>query len=236
MRVTADNGSAGVRPSVKSPTLVGKPIEVSSQAHVSPLSAVTVAGFLILGGQRSKKESSKEDMAKTRQRKESEVREFVDGLRGAKSTVFADLSSLKVNETSSFRRTAKKEDVSVAVAKKTLLRHALKEANVTAVDIANLQGSVAMLFGMGDEIAPAKLLAALRKEKDTVKVLGGLLEGQWMTADQVMALAKLPSKQQLIGQLVGVMNSPISGFVNVLAGNLRGLVTVLGAIKDTKTA
>ncbi len=174
-------------------------------------------------------------MAKTRQRKESEVREFVDGLRGAKSTVFADLSSLKVNDTSSFRRTAKKEDVSVAVAKKTLLRHALKEAGVTAVDIASLQGSVAMLFGMGDEIAPAKVLEALRKEKDSVKVLGGLLEGQWVTAEQVMALAKLPTKQQLIGQFVGVINAPVSGFVNVLAGNLRGLVTALTAIKDAKT-
>ncbi len=174
-------------------------------------------------------------MAKTRQRKESEVREFADGLRAAKATVFADLSSLKVNETSAFRRTAKKEDVAVAVAKKTLLRHALQEAGITVVDVTSLHGSVAMLLGSGDEVAPAKVVEALRKEKDSVKVLGGILEGKWMTAEQVLALAKLPSKQQLLGQLVGTLNAPISGFVNVLAGNLRGLVTALSAIKDAKT-
>jgi large subunit ribosomal protein L10 len=175
-------------------------------------------------------------MAKSRQRKETEVGKFADGLKNAKATVFADLSSLKVNETSAFRRTAKKDDVGIAVAKKTLLRHALKEAGIDAVDVSNLKGSVAMLMGMGDEIAPARVLEALRKDKENVKVLGGLLEGKWMTAEQVTALAKLPTKQQLLGQLVGTLNAPVTGFVNVLAGNLRGLVTALNAIKDAKTA
>ena len=69
-----------------------------------------------------------------------------------------------------------------------------------------------------------------------MKVLAGLLDGQLMSVEQVKALAKLPSKKELIGQLVGTLGAPISGFVNVLAGNLRGLVTVLGAIKDAKTA
>lgn len=175
-------------------------------------------------------------MAKTRQRKESEVKEFVDGLKNAKSVVFADLSALKVNDASSFRRTAKKEEVSISTAKKTLLRIALKEADITAVDPKALGGSVSMLFGMGDVVAPAKVLEAFRKDHENVKVLGGLMDGQLLSVEQVKALAKLPSKQELIAQLVGTLNAPISGFVNVLAGNLRGLVTVLNAIKDTKTA
>ncbi len=175
-------------------------------------------------------------MAKSRIKKESEIKEFVDGFTKSNAVVFADLSGLKVNDASSFRRIAKKEDVAINMAKKTLLKIALKEAAVTAVDAKDLGGSVSMLFGFGDAVAPAKVLEEFRKMHAGVKVLGGILEGKWMSADQVVALAKLPSKQQLLGQLVGTLNAPISGFVNVLAGNLRGLVTSLNAIKDAKAS
>src|SRR5688572_16773733 len=173
-------------------------------------------------------------MAKLRSRKEAEVKEFIAGFKNANSVVFADLAGLKVNDANSFRRTAKKDDVAINTAKKTLLRIALKEAGVTAVDPNNLGGSVSMLFGMGDAVAPAKVLEAFRKDHESIKILGGLLDDQWMSAEQVKALAKLPSKQQLIGQLVGTLNAPISGFVNVLNGNLRGLVVALNAIKEAK--
>ncbi len=173
-------------------------------------------------------------MAKSRAKKQSEVQEFVEGFTKSNAVVFADLSGLKVNDASSFRRTAKKEDVAINTAKKTLLKIALKEAAVTAVDTKDLGGSVSMLFGFGDAVAPAKVLEEFRKDHANVKVLGGILEGKWMTTQQVQALAKLPSKQQLLGQLVGTLNAPVSGFVNVLAGNLRGLVTVLNAVKEAK--
>jgi large subunit ribosomal protein L10 len=175
-------------------------------------------------------------MAKSRQRKESEVADFVEGFKEAKATVFADLSSLKVVNASAFRRSAKKEAVSISTAKKTLLRRALKDAGIDQVDVDAMKGSVSMLFGTGDEIAPAKLLDLLRKDNEKVQVLGGLLEGKWMTADQVKALAKLPSKEQLIAQVVGTIRAPLSGLVNVLAGNTRSLVNVLNAIKDAKSA
>lgn len=175
-------------------------------------------------------------MAKSRLKKESEVKEFVDGFTKSNAVVFADMSGLKVNDSSSFRRTAKKDEVSISTAKKTLLKIALKEANVSLSEPAALSGSVSMLFGMGDAVAPARLIEEFRKTQSQVKILGGILENKWMTPDQVMALAKLPSKQQLLGQLVGTLNAPVSGFVNVLAGNLRGLVTVLNAVKDTKAA
>ena len=67
-----------------------------------------------------------------------------------------------------------------------------------------------------------------------MKLLGGVLGQQVMNAAEVKALAKIPSKEQLLGQLVGTLNAPISGFVNVLAGNLRGLVNVLNAVKEQK--
>ncbi len=175
-------------------------------------------------------------MAKTRAQKQTEVQEFVDGFRAAKSVIFADMAALKVNDASALRRTAKKEDVAVSTAKKTLLRRALKDAGIAAIDVEQLKGSVSMLFGMADAVAPAKVLEQFRKDHDNVKVLGGYFESQWMSIDQVKALAKLPSKQELIGQVVGTIAAPLSGFVNVLQGNIRNLVYALGAIKDSKTA
>jgi large subunit ribosomal protein L10 len=175
-------------------------------------------------------------MAKTRARKEAEVQQVVDGLRGAKSVVFADLSALKVNDATAFRGNAKNDDIEVFSSKKTLLRIALKEAGLEGIDVAQLQGSVSMLFGKGDEVAPAKALEAFRKDHENIKVLGGILESKWMTADEVKALAKLPSKDQLIAQVVGTIRAPLSGLVGALQGNLRNLVYVLNAIKESKSA
>jgi len=82
-----------------------------------------------------------------------------------------------------------------------------------------------------------KVLGNFRKDKvreTKIFFLGGLLEGKLISKEQVEALSKLPSKQELYAKLVGSLNAPISGFVNVLGGNLRGLVTVLKAISEKK--
>ncbi len=174
-------------------------------------------------------------MAKSREAKAVLIDELVKGLEGAKSVVLADLGSLKVNENSAFRRQAEKENVSVYSAKKSLLRRALQQAGKElGQDPKSFPGSVALICGFGDEVAPAKVVAALRKEKETVQAFGGLLGNTWMSAAEVAALAKLPGKQELLAKLVGTLSAPVSGLVNVLQGNLRGLVTTLNAIKESK--
>jgi large subunit ribosomal protein L10 len=175
-------------------------------------------------------------MAKTRAKKESEVDRYIAGLRDAKSLVLADLGALKVNDTVELRRKSRQESVAVVSAKKTLLRRALKEAGLADVAERDIRGSVSLLIGSGDEVAPAKVLEEFRKTHENIAVLGGILEAKWMDAAQVAALAKLPSKEQLIAQVVGTIRAPLSGLVGVLQGNLRGLVNVLNAVKDAKTA
>lgn len=173
-------------------------------------------------------------MAKTRAQKETEVREVAQGLKDARSVVFADISSLKVADSSALRRRAEKDDVEVRTVKKTLFTIAAKEAGIE-VDAGSLHGSVTLLMGRGDEIAPARLVAEVRKAHENVAALGGLLEASWMDAGQVAALAKLPSKDELIARVVGSVRAPLSGLVGVLQGNLRGLVYALNAIKDAKS-
>ena len=175
-------------------------------------------------------------MAKSRVQKTDEVGKIAEGLKSAKAVVFADLGTVKVGDSWNLRRKAKAESVKVIAAQKTLLRRALKEAGIEMVDDAALKGSVTLLAGLGDEVAPARIIEEFRKDREGVAVYGGLLGSQWMAAAQVKSLAALPSKQQLIAQVVGTIKAPLSGLVNVLGGNLRGLVTVLNAIKESTSA
>ena len=175
-------------------------------------------------------------MAKSKQQKELTLADLTGQLESAKSVVFADFRGLTVKEATEFRNKARKEDIRVLVAKKTLMRLAFSKAGYEGVDPAKLEGALVMITGMSDEVAPAKLAAEFSKEHEALKIVAGVLERKLVDAAAIKALAKLPSKQELMAKLVGTLNAPISGFVNVLAGNLRGLVNVMNAIKDQKAS
>lgn len=172
-------------------------------------------------------------MAKSRVQKEQTIENFASEFKTAKSVVFANFQGLKVKESEELRKLCQAEQVVYMASKKTLIQKALESAGVKG-NVRDFEGSVSVAFGQGDEIAPARVLAEYAKKHEAVKIYGGLLEGNFIDGAKVNALAKLPTKHQLLGQLVGTLNAPVSGFVNVLAGNLRGLVTVLGAIEKQK--
>lgn len=172
-------------------------------------------------------------MAKSKQQKEQSLSVLVDSLKNAKSAVFTNFQGLKVSESNELRDTCRKQHITYVASKKTLLKKALEKAGFK-LDTKSFQGGVATVFGLEDEVAPAQIVAEFAKKHNVVTIFGGILEGKLIEASKVEALSKLPSKQQLLGQLVGTLNAPISGFVNVLAGNMRGLVTVLNGIKEKK--
>lgn len=147
-----------------------------------------------------------------------------------KSAVFINYFGLPVKEINVLRNDCRKEDVGYKVAKKTLLKKVLAEKGFTA----ELNGEVAVMFGRTDEIAPAKIIANFAKTHDKAKIVGGILEGKFIDVNMVKALSKLPTKQELLGKLVGTIAAPMSGFLNVLQGNIRGLVQVLNAISEKK--
>jgi large subunit ribosomal protein L10 len=175
-------------------------------------------------------------MAKTRQSKEETLTTLVDKLKRMKSLVFTHYQGLTVKDVTELRSLLRKEQVDLLVAKKTLLRKALKEVNADTSIVDQLDGDLALAFGFGDEVTPAKLLQAFAKTHPTVKLSGGLVEGQFLNAEQAVALAKLPSRPELLAKTVYVLNSPISGFVQVLGGTMRGLINVLQALQESKPA
>lgn len=166
-------------------------------------------------------------------------KEIISGLKGKldemKSAVFVNFSGIPVKEINELRNICRDENVGYVVAKKTLLKKVLGDIGLTDIKDDNFSGEVATVIGFEDEIAPAKLISAFAKSHDKMKILGGVLEGLLIDEHKVKALAQLPSKQELIANVVGTIAAPLTGFVTVLSGNLRGLVYALNAIKDKKS-
>jgi len=173
-------------------------------------------------------------MAVTRKEKEEILGELEASLEGAKSVVFADYRGTTVKKIDELRKKLRAEQVSTRVAKVTLIRKALEKQGVDTSAL-DFKAPVAMLVSKEDEVSPARIVSDFAKENKSIQVLMGVMENKVISADQVKALASLPSKQELYGQVVGTIAAPISGFVNVLSGNLRNIVYVLNAIKESKS-
>lgn len=172
-------------------------------------------------------------MAKSRAKKQEMVEVLASNIKTAKSMVFANFQGLKVKESEELRAKCREQGIEYMATKKTIMGKALKDAGID-IDVSSFDGSMGVAFGLQDEIAPAQVLAQFAKTHEVAKIYGGILEGKFIDGANVKALAALPSKQQLLGQLVGTLNAPVSGFVNVLAGNMRGLMNVLNALKEQK--
>ena len=171
-------------------------------------------------------------MPKTRVQKEAILATTVDRLQRSASVVFVSVQGVKVGQMESMRDALFPAGVQLQVAKNNLFQLALDQIKVE-VPAELLSQPVGMVFGYDDAVAAAKLMAPFAKEVEALNLLGGIMDGRFMTAAEVQALATLPSREQLYGQLVGTLAAPLSGLVNVLQGNIRGLVTVLSKIQPS---
>ncbi len=163
------------------------------------------------------------------------LRDLKENLSKAKSVVFTKFNGLGVKDNETLRKELRSEGNEYLVAKKTLLNIALKDADIEGVDTKSMEGQLAAIFGFSDEVSPAKIVAKFGKTHEgKIEFLGGILENKFITGKNVADLAELPSREELYAKLVGSINAPVSGFVNALAGNLRGLVNVLKAVGDKK--
>jgi len=176
-------------------------------------------------------------MPKNKDQKKEILSNLSEKIKKSKSVVFAGFNALGVKDNENLRAKLRAENSEYYVAKKTLINRAFKDSKIEGLDTRNFDGKIAAIFSYEDEIAPAKIIGEFKKDKekkDKIFFLGGILENKLLSREEVEELSKLPSKHELYAKLVGSLNSPISGFVNVLAGNLRNLVGVLKAISEKK--
>lgn len=167
------------------------------------------------------------------QKKVNVVEELTDKLSRAKVVVLADYRGLKHKQLEEMRKLLKKTEGEFVVIKNKLFERALGDKAATLKD--QLKDSSAALFSFGDEVAPLKELKKFFKTAGIGKTKGGLLGSTALSEADVNRFADLPTRQVLLGQVVGQMKAPISGLHYALSWNLRKLVYALNAVKEKKS-
>lgn len=170
-------------------------------------------------------------MALTKDKKQAVISEVAELLQSSKLTVVAKYQGTGVKAMQKLRRDARDNGTRVKVVKNRLVKQALQNTDgLKDVDTTALEGMLLYAFNSEDEVAPAQSLHAFAKKNPTLEFVGAITdEGQFIEAGDVKALANLPSKEQLRGMLVGTISAPLSGFVGVMSGNVRGVLNVLNA-------
>lgn len=165
-------------------------------------------------------------MAISRDKKNQMVAEATALLESAKTTVFAHYQGLSVSDIQELRKNARESGVTIKVAKNRLMRVALESIETYKdTDKSTLVGQLLYAVSSEDEVAPAQVLNSFAKTNPALQIAGGFSgEGNLMTADEVKALAGLPSKNQLIAEVVAQLLSPVHDVTNALSGNLHALL------------
>ena len=170
----------------------------------------------------------------TRQQKEEIVAKLTNEIKESPSCVFADFKGLSANDMVELKKKLRESGSTFQVIKKKLLAIALKNNDIK-IDPKQLEGQIAVSVS-SDEVSSAKIIHETAKENENISIVAGVLGEKLMTLEETQALAKLPSRDELRARLVGQLQAPISGFVNVLAGVPRSFVQVLDAVKEEKEA
>ncbi|EGY80792.1 50S ribosomal protein L10 [Peptoniphilus indolicus ATCC 29427] len=182
-------------------------------------------GFFIFGGEIVKEEKLNGKV------------QLVDEIKGkiesAQSIVLVNYRGLTVEEVTELRSKYREANVEYKVYKNTMMRRAFEELGQTEIS-EYLVGPSAIAFSLEDPVSAAKVTAEFAKEHEAFEIKSGIVDGKLISKEEVEGLAKLPSKEVLVAKLLGSMNSPIQGLVNVLNGNIRGLAVVLNAIAEKK--
>ena len=166
-----------------------------------------------------------------KEQKAEQVELLSEKLKKAKVAVLTDYRGLTVSQLQDLRGRLRTGDVEYRVIKNTLARRAADAAGVPALE-SQLEGPVAIAFGYDDLSAPAKLINEfVRATRLKLDIKGGLVEGRVFSPDQVKQLADLPSRDALIAQLMGTLQSPVGQLVGIMQTPLQQLIGVLNAYK-----
>jgi large subunit ribosomal protein L10 len=169
--------------------------------------------------------------------KEDLVYELKTRLKDAKAIILVDYKGINIEEVNALRNRLRNAGVDYFVQKNTLIKIALHDLGINDLD-NYLVGPTAVAVCKSDEVAPAreisKFVKEVMEEKGFPSFKVGLVSGSILSAVEISALAKLPSREELLSRLIGSMNSPLSGFVGVLQGIIRQFVYTVDAVAKQK--
>jgi large subunit ribosomal protein L10 len=162
-----------------------------------------------------------------RPEKQAIFNEIQENVSGALYMLLANCDGMSMPETTEFKQQLRDADAKMPVVKNRML-------NLICEDLDTQAGPTSMIFGSGDVVEVAKVIRKFSAGKDKPTVKGGVLEGSVLSADDVIALAKLPGKTELQGKLVGTLAAPMTGLVGVMNQKVCSLLYVLNAVREKK--
>jgi len=169
-------------------------------------------------------------MALTKTQKQEILDDLKDKIARQKAMILVGITGLKVKDISDLRKKLKASDGNLKVIKKTLIEKAFKE-NKLDFDRGKYKEEIALAFGFKDQIVPAKTVYQAGLANEKLKILGGFIDNKFNEAESIIALAKLPSREELLAKLVSSLSAPVSNLVYALNYNIKGLVYILSTIK-----
>lgn len=157
-------------------------------------------------------------MALTKEKKEQSLNSLKEVIAKQKSVIFADFSKVGSKELFDLRKKLKEAGCKLKIGKKTLVRIAFGQSNISFWDKIKkaVPGQLALVFGIEDEIAPARISNQFAKTNEHFKILGGIFESKFIDREKVLILANIPTRNELLSRLVGSIASPISSFARVI--------------------
>jgi large subunit ribosomal protein L10 len=153
--------------------------------------------------------------------------------KGARSVIVNDFTGLDVAKISELRKLCRENSIEFRVIKNTLARRGVQGTEAAGIE-KYLEGPTAIAISRDSENQGAKILAQFAEEHDAPKFKAGFVDGNVIDATAVLALSKLPSKKELLSQVLAGLRSPANGLVSVMQGPLRGLINVLNQLKDQR--
>jgi large subunit ribosomal protein L10 len=168
------------------------------------------------------------------EQKKAVVAEVSAQLKDAQAALVAEYRGLTVAQMTELRSKARKSDIYVRVVKNTLARRAIEGSNFECMK-DQFTGPLAFAISK-DPVAVAKVFSEFAKENEKLQIRAGAMGGKLMTLAQVQALAKLPSREQLLATLMGTLQAPIAKFVRTLNEVPSKFVRTLAAVRDAKPA
>jgi len=164
-------------------------------------------------------------------KKEAEVQEISALLKESPLAILTDYRGLDVSGLQGLRATLRPLNAEFKIAKNTLTRIASEKAGIEGLT-PMLEGPLALVLAYEDVVAPSKAVSDFARTSRILTIKGGVLENSIVSSSDIENLATLPSREELLGKLLGLINSPIQGLVNVLSGPSRSFVQVLNAYAE----
>lgn len=169
-------------------------------------------------------------MALSKEKKKEIIKKLEKNIEEQKIMLFVNIAKIKTKDILDLKRRLKEKGNILTVAKKTLFQLATKNKNIS-IDVKEIKGEMAVIFGNKDEVSAANIIEKFSKENENLKILGGIFEKKLINKEKVVMLASIPSREELLTKLVYNFKSPVFNLVSVLKANLKSLVYLLSNIK-----